>query len=179
MNIPLAYGHAERYDVETMPKKVKPVPKGYRTLTPSVVVQGADGFIKFCKSAFGAKVISRMPGPGGSVMHAEIEIGDSRFMIGDENPQWGNRSAKTLGGSPLTLFIYVPNCDATVAKAIKAGATTKMPLADMFWGDRYGTVEDPFGNVWGIATHIEDVDAKEMKKRGAKMIKEMAKAASA
>jgi PhnB protein len=161
-----------------MPKKVKPVPKGYRTVTPGLSVQGADAFIKFCKKAFGAKEVLRMAGPGGSVMHAELEIGDSRIMIGDENPHWGNKSAKTLGGTPLTLHIYVPDCDAMVAKAVKAGATVLMPLADQFWGDRFGTVADPFGNVWAVATHGEDVDAKEMKKRGAKVMKEMAAAAA-
>jgi len=162
-----------------MPKKVKPVPKGYHTVTPALAVQGADAFIKFCKKAFGAKEIMRMKGPGGSVMHAEMEIGDSRLMVGDENPQWGNKSAKTLGGSPLTLHIYVPDCDAVVAKAVTAGATVGMPVIDQFWGDRYGTVVDPFGNVWGVGTHIEDVDGKEMKKRSAKMMKEMAAGSAA
>jgi PhnB protein len=159
--------------------KVKPVPKGYHTVTPGLSVQGADAFIKFCKKAFGATEVTRMKGPGDSIMHAELMIGDSHIMVGDENPQWGNKSAKTLGGTALTLHIYVPDCDAVIAKAIKAGAVAKMPVADMFWGDRYGTVEDPFGNVWGVATHIEDVDHKEMKKRGAKMMKDMAAGATA
>jgi PhnB protein len=159
--------------------KVKPVPKGSRTLTPALCVQGADAFIKFCKKAFGAKEIMRMKGPGGSVMHAEVEIGDSRFMLADENPQWGNKSAKTLGATPVTLHLYVPDCDATIAKAVKAGAVVTMPAADMFWGDRYGHVVDPFGHVWGVATHVEDVDDKEMKRRSVKFSKEMAKAASA
>ena len=162
-----------------MPKKVRPVPKGHHTITPAISVQGADAFIKFCKKAFGAKELSRMKGPGGSIMHAEIEIGDSRLMLGDEHPQFGNKSAKTHGGTPLTLHIYVPDCDAVMAKAVKAGAVTRFPMADQFWGDRYGTVEDPFGNVWGIGTHIEDVDDKELKRRTAKMAKDMAKAASA
>ena len=162
-----------------MAKKVRPVPKGYHTITPSLCIQGADAFVKFCKKAFGAKELMRMKGPGGTVMHSELEIGESRIMVGDENPQWGFKSAKTLGGTPLTLHIYVPDCDAVVAKAIKAGATPRMPLADMFWGDRYGTVEDPFGNVWGIGTHIEDVSPGDMKKRSAKMAKEMAAAAKA
>jgi PhnB protein len=162
-----------------MPKKVRPVPKGYHAVTPALAIQGADAFIKFCKKAFGATEIMRMKGPGGSVMHAEILIGDSRLMVGDENPQWGNKSAKTLGGSPLTLHIYVPDCDAAVAKALKAGAAAGMPVADQFWGDRYGTVVDPFGNVWGVGTHIEDVDDKEMKKRSAKFMKEMAAGAAA
>ena len=165
--------------MKAMLKKVRPVPKGYHTVSPALCVQGADAFIKFCKKAFGAKEIMRMTGPGGSVMHAEIEIGDSRLMVGDENPQWGNKSAKTLSGTPVTLHIYVPDCDAVVAKAVKAGATVGMPLADQFWGDRYGSVVDPFGNVWGVGTHIEDVDDKEIKKRSAKFMKEMAAGATA
>ena len=147
--------------------KVKPIPKGYHSVTPGLAVQGADAFIKFCKKAFGAKEISRMKGPGGSVMHAELLIGDSHIMVGDEMPAMGNRSAKTLGGSPVALYVYVEKCDVTFKKAVAAGATVRMPLTDMFWGDRYGQVEDPFGNVWGIATHIEDVSPKEMKKRSA------------
>ncbi len=100
-------------------------------------------------------------------------------MVGDEHPQWGNKSAKTLGGSAMTLHRYVPEVDSAVAMAVKAGATVKMPVADIFWGDRYCTIEDPFGNVWGLATHIEDVDIKEMKKRAAKMMKEATAGASA
>ncbi len=149
-------------------------------MTASITIGGADGFIKFCKKAFGAKELMRMKGPGGSVMHSELQIGDSRIMVGDEMPgPMGKKSAKALGGTPLTLFLYVPDCDAVVAKAVKEGAVTRMPLTDMFWGDRYGTLEDPFGNIWGIATHIEDVDPKEMTKRSAKMVKDMAKAAAA
>lgn len=159
--------------------KVKPVPKGYHTVTPGLSVQGADAFIRFCKKAFGATEMLRLKGPGDSLMHAELMIGDSHVMVGDEHPHFGNKSAKSLSGTPLTLHIYVPDCDAVIARAIKAGAVAKMPAADMFWGDRYGTIEDPFGNVWGIATHIEDVDAKEMKKRGAKMLKDMAAKAPA
>jgi PhnB protein len=159
----------------TMAKKVKPVPSGYSTVSASVTVQGADAFIKFCKKAFGAKELMRMKGPGGSIMHAELQIGDSRIMVDDENLHYGKKAAKTLGGTPLTLFMYVPDCDAVASKAVKAGAVIRMPLADQFWGDRYGSLEDPFGNVWAVATHIEDVDAKEMKKRMA----QMAKAASA
>ena len=162
-----------------MAKKVRPVPKGYQTVTTSLTVQDADGFIKFCKKAFGATELLRMKGPGGSIMHAEIQIGDARVMVGDEMPGMGKKSAKSLGGSPLTLFMYVPDCDAVAAKALKAGAVTRMPLSDMFWGDRYGTLEDPFGNIWGIGTHIEDVDPKEMKKRSDKLTKDMAKAATA
>ena len=161
-----------------MPKKVKPVPKGFHTITPAISIQGADAFIKFCKKAFGAKEVMRMKGPGGSIMHAQLQIGDSHLMVGDEHPQFGNKSAKTHGGTPVTLHVYVPDCDAVVAKAVKAGAVARHPLSDQFWGDRYGTIEDPFGNIWGIGTRIEDVDDKELKRRTAKMAKEMAKAAS-
>src|SRR5262245_25533120 len=126
--------------------KVRPVPKGYHSVTPGLAVTGADAFIKFCKKAFGAKEILRMPGPGGSVMHAELKIGDSHVMCGEEMPGMGNRSAKTLGGTPIQLYIYVPNCDAVYKKALKAGATVAMPMDDMFWGDRMGSVLDPFGN---------------------------------
>ena len=157
-----------------MPKKVRPVPKGYHTVTPGLSVQGADAFIKFCKKAFGAKEILRMPGPGGAVMHAELAIGDSRIMCGDENPAFGRKSAKTLGDSPVQLYIYTEKCDALIKKAVAAGATVAMPAADMFWGDRMGSVVDPFGNTWGIATHIEDLTPREMKKRGDAWMKEMA-----
>jgi uncharacterized glyoxalase superfamily protein PhnB len=159
--------------------KVKPIPKGYHTLTPGIAVQGADGFIKFCKKAFGAKEVLRLSGPGGSVMHAELLIGDTHLMVGDEMPGMGNKSSKSLNGTPLTLHVYVPKCDAVVKKAVAAGATVRMPVADMFWGDRYGTVEDPFGNTWGIATHIEDVTPKEMKRRAAAWMKQMQAGAGA
>ncbi|MFN7920417.1 MAG: VOC family protein [Bryobacteraceae bacterium] len=160
--------------------KVRPIPKGYTTITPGIAIQGADAFIKFCKKAFGAKEIMRMAGPvKGSVMHAEIEIGNSRFMCGDESPSMGNRSAVTLGGTPVTFHIYVENVDKAFPKAIKAGATAIMPPTDMFWGDRYSQVQDPFGNKWALATHIEDMTPAEMKKRGAKWMKAMASPAAA
>ena len=154
--------------------KVRPIPKGYHSVTPGIAVQGADAFIKFCKKAFGAKEILRMPGPGGLIMHAEIVIGDSHLMLGEENPAMGNKSSKTLGGTPVTLSIYVPNCDTVFKKAVAAGATVRMPMADMFWGDRMGSVVDPFGNTWAIGTHIENVTPKEMKKRGAAWMAKMA-----
>ena len=154
--------------------KVRPIPKGYHSLTPGLSVKGADAFITFCKKAFGAKVISRMPGPNATVVHAELLIGDSHIMVGDEMPGMGAKSAKTLGGTPVSIYLFVPDCDKTFKKAVGAGATVRMPTSDMFWGDRYGQVEDPFGNLWGIATHIEDVSPREMKKRGAAWIKQMA-----
>jgi len=141
-----------------MPKKVRPIPKGYHTVTASLNQANAAATIDFCKKAFGAKVRMNMVGPGNKIMHAEIEIGDSVVMLQDamqEPPQ------------PGSLFLYVENVDKTVAKAVKAGATVQMPPTDMFWGDRFGRVVDAQGNGWAIATHIEDVAAKDMKKRAA------------
>jgi len=141
-----------------MPKKVRPIPKGYHSITPALNQADAAQTIDFCKKAFGAKEIMRMPGPNGKIMHAELQIGDSIVMLNDamqEPPQ------------PAGLFLYVQDVDKTFAKAIKAGATELMAVQDMFWGDRFGRVMDPSGNRWGIATHREDVAPKEMKKRAA------------
>jgi uncharacterized glyoxalase superfamily protein PhnB len=158
--------------------KVKPIPKGYGTVTPGLAIQGASDFIKFCKKVFGAKEITVMKGPGNSIMHAELQIGTSRIMLGEEMPSFGTISAKTIGGSPVTLNVYVENCDAVFAKALKAGATAVMPPADMFWGDRYARLTDPFGNHWSVATHIEDVSPAEMRKRGKAFAKQMEAAAA-
>ena len=141
-----------------MPKKVKPIPSGYHSVTPALNQEDAARTIDFCKRAFGAKEKMRMPGPGGKIMHAEIQIGDSIIMLNDamqEPPQ------------PAALFLYVPDVDKVFAKAVKAGASVIMPVQDMFWGDRFCRVSDPAGNKWGIATHREDVPPKEMKKRAA------------
>ena len=141
-----------------MPKKVRPIPKGYHTVTASLNQANAAATIDFCKKAFGAKVRMNMVGPGNKIMHAEIEIGDSVVMLQDamqEPPQ------------PGSLFLYVENVDKTVAKAVKAGATVQMPPTNMFWGDCFGRVVDAQGNGWAIATHIEDVTPKDMKKRAA------------
>ncbi len=141
-----------------MPKKVRPIPKGYHSITPALNQADAAQTIDFCKKAFGAKEIMRMPAPNGKIMHAELQIGDSIVMLNDamqEPPQ------------PAGLFLYVQDVDKTFAKAIKAGATELMAVQDMFWGDRFGRVMDPSGNRWGIATHREDVAPKEMKKRAA------------
>jgi PhnB protein len=155
-------------------KKVRPIPKEYHVVTPGLCVQNVPGFIAFCKKVFGAKVPVLMKGPGNSIMHAEVAIGDSRIMVGEEMPGWPTKSAKTLGGASSSLYVYVPKCDAIFKKALAAGASVRMPCTDMFWGDRYGQVEDPFGNVWGIATHVEDVPPKEMTKRGKAWMKSMA-----
>lgn len=141
-----------------MPKKVKPIPKGFHSVTPALNQTDAARTIDFCKKAFGAKERMRMPGPGGKIMHAEIEIGDSIIMLNDEMQE---------PAQPASLFLYVPDVDKTVAKAVKAGATVLMEPQDMFWGDRFGRIADPAGNKWGIATHREDVTPREMKKRAA------------
>ena len=155
--------------------KVRPIPKGQHTLTPGIAVQGAAAFITFCKKAFGAKELARMHMPDGLVMHADLLIGDSHLMVADEMPAMGNTSAKTLGGSPANLYIYVANCDAVFKKALKAGAAVRMPMADMFWGDRMGTLVDPFGNSWSVATRIQNMTPREQKKRGAAWLAQMAK----
>lgn len=148
---------------------VKPVPDGYHTAIPYLVVRGASDAIAYYTSAFGATERYRMPGPGGAVMHAEIQIGDSVVMLCDENPGMGSVSPATLNGTTVSVFLYVPDVDAVFAQAVAAGATAVMPPTDMFWGDRFGKLKDPFGHEWGIATHIEDVSPEEMEKRMAAM----------
>lgn len=146
---------------------VKPVPDGYHTVTPYLAVRGAARALEFYAKAFGAEELYRMPGPGGSIMHAEIRIGDSPVMLGEESVERGAPSPQALNGSPVSLLLYVPDVDASFARATGAGCTAEMPPTDMFWGDRYGTVRDPFGHRWGIATHKEDVPPEEMAKRAA------------
>ena len=144
---------------------VKAIPDGYYTLTPYLVVQGASEAIEFYQKALGAKELLSMPGPDGAVMHAELQVGTSRLMLAEENPQMGTKSPKTVGGSPVSVFIYTENVDALVKQAAAAGATVTMPAADQFWGDRMGAFEDPFGHQWSVATHIEDVPEEEMANR--------------
>ena len=146
-------------------KKVSPVPKGYHTVTPYLVFRGAAQAIEFYKKAFGAKELLRMPAPDGSVAHAELQIGDSRVMVGDENPDQGARAPQTIGGTCVHIFMYVPNVDKLFAQATGAGATAEMPPTDMFWGDRYCKLQDPFGHKWNLATHTEDLSEKEMARR--------------
>lgn len=148
-----------------MSKAAKPVPEGCRTVTPYLIIRDAAKAIEFYKKAFGAVERFRMPMPDGKLAHAEIQIGDSVVMIADENPQWGVQSPQALNGSPVSIFLYVPDVDATFKQAIAAGATEVMPVADMFWGDRYGKVVDPFGHKWDLATHVEDVAPEEMEER--------------
>ena len=151
-----------------------PVPAGYHTLTPTIVVRDAAAAIDFYKKAFGAEEIDRMLGPDGSIMHAEIRIGDSLLMLGEENEQWGTRSPQSLNGVHGSLHIYVADADASFDRALKAGATVRYPLEDAFWGDRYGKVTDPFGHEWGIATRVKEMTKAEMEQAGKEW---MAKAA--
>ena len=144
---------------------VKPVPDGYHTVTPHLVVRDAAKAIDFYAAAFGAEELYRMPGPDGAVMHAELMIGDSRVMLGEEAPQMGALSPQTIGGSPVSLLLYVKDVDASFTRAGGAGCTIQMPPTDMFWGDRYGKLVDPFGHKWSLATHKEDVSPEEMAKR--------------
>jgi uncharacterized glyoxalase superfamily protein PhnB len=143
----------------------KPIPDGFHTVTPSMVVRGAASAIDFYRRAFGAEEIARMPTPDGKVMHAEIRIGDSMVFLSDEFLEMGSKSPETLGGSASALHLYVQDVDASFQRAVAAGAKAVMPPADMFWGDRYARLADPFGHQWGIGTHKEDLTPEEMGKR--------------
>lgn len=149
--------------------KAKPIPDGFHTLTPHIVVRNASKAIDFYKQAFGAEELVRHSGPGGSIMHATIKIGDSMLMLTDENIEWGCKSPLAVGGTSITLHVYVPDADAAFDRAVKAGAKVKMPLADQFWGARYGQLTDPYGHEWSIATHKEDVSEAEVARRAAAM----------
>ena len=150
--------------------KVSPIPKGFHSVTPHLVCANAAGAIDFYKKAFGAVEEVRMPGPDGGLMHGCIRIGDSPVMLVDENPQWNALGPKSLKGSPVTIHLYVEDADKTFARAEKAGCKAVMPLQDMFWGDRYGVLEDPYGHSWAVATHKREVTPEEMHKA----MKEMA-----
>jgi PhnB protein len=152
-------------EVKTMAGEVKAVPRGYHTLTPYLVVQDANRAIDFYKKAFGAREIVKMTAPGGKIGHAELRIGDSIMMLSDEVPGGGGRSPQSLGGSCVSMFLYVDDVDATFDQAVNAGAKADATPSDMFWGDRFGRLTDPFGHLWGIATHIEDVAPQELEKR--------------
>jgi len=142
---------------------VNPIPEGMTAVTPHLVCAGAGAAIDFYKKAFGATEEARLPGPDGKLMHGMIRIGGAAIMLVDENPQHGMLGPKALKGSPVTIHLYVKDVDAFVDKAVKAGATLKMPVQDMFWGDRYGHLEDPFGHSWSVATHMREVTPDEMK----------------
>lgn len=144
---------------------VKPIPEGYHTVTPYLAVDDAAEALEYYKKAFGAKERGRMEAPDGKIGHAEIQIGDSLVMLSDPFPQASTRTPKELGGTTASVFLYVENVDAFVQRAVDAGATVSMEVADQFWGDRFGTITDPFGHSWSVATHIEDVPPEEMAER--------------
>ena len=148
-----------------MAKKVSPIPKGYHGVTAYLCVNGAAAAITFYKKVLGAKEAMRIAAPGGRVAHAELEIGGSKIMLADESPQTGFKGPRSHGGSPVMLHLYVEKVDRVFARAVKAGATERQPPKDQFYGDRNASFEDPFGHVWYVATHIEDVSPKEMKRR--------------
>jgi PhnB protein len=144
---------------------VKPIPEGYHTLAPYLAVEDAAQAIEYYKSAFGATERIRMQAPDGSIGHAELDIGDSVLMLSDPFPQSSTKPPKELGGSSVSVFMYVEDVDAVVNQAVDAGATVLMEVADQFWGDRFGTVQDPFGHTWSIATHVEDVTPEQVAER--------------
>ena len=140
----------------------KPIPDGYHAITPYLTVRGGENAIAFYEKAFGAKLILKLTMPDGGIAHAEMKIGDSSFMFGDENPEWGNKCPLTLGGTATGLMIYVENCDAAYAKALAAGATVDRPVVDQFYGERSGSVVDPSGHKWTLGTHNRDMTEAEM-----------------
>ena len=144
---------------------VKPIPEGYNTLTPYLAVDDAERAIEFYKDAFGAEEHVRMPGPDGKILHAELQIGDSKLMLSDPFPQSNVQPPTGRGGPTASVFMYSEDADAVFEQAQRAGATVTMPLEDMFWGDRFGSLTDPFGHVWSIATHKEDLSPQEMEER--------------
>jgi PhnB protein len=148
--------------------RVKPIPEGMHTVTPHLVCAGAADAIEFYKKAFNAVEIGRMAGPQGKLLHGLIRIGDSKVMLVDEFPDWGSFGPKALKGSPVTMHLYVEDVDSFVAHAAAAGAKITMPLQDMFWGDRYCKLEDPFGHQWSVATHVRDVSPEEMQQAAQK-----------
>jgi PhnB protein len=150
-------------------KSKNPIPEGFGTMTPHLSVNGAADYIDFLKRAFNATETARMPGPGGKIMHAQVRIGDSNLMLNDNFPEFGQPEF-AKGPWPVTLHLYVPDADAAFAQATGAGCEVKMPVADQFWGDRYGVVIDPFGFHWSIATHAEDLTPAEMQERQAKVM---------
>jgi uncharacterized glyoxalase superfamily protein PhnB len=155
-----------------MSQQVRPIPEGFHTVTPHLVCAGAADALAFYKQAFGAEELSRIPGPDGKIMHAEMRIGDARIMLADDFPDYGSLGPLALKGTPVTIHLYVEDADAMFAQAVEAGAKPVMPLADMFWGDRYGQIEDPFGHKWSIATHQCDVTPEQMQEDMKKMFEQ-------
>lgn len=162
-----------------MAEKVRAVPEGTHTITAHLSVRDAHKAIEFYQKAFGAKVLFVHDTPDGKVMHATLQVGDSKFMLADEFPGMGPRAAQSLGGSPVVLNIYVDDVDTLFNQAVAAGAKVTMPLANQFWGDRYGQILDPFGHSWALGSHVEDVAPEEMARRAKAIFAEMPKKASA
>lgn len=152
--------------------KVPHIPKGYNSITPYLIIKGAAQAIEYYKRVFGATEIMRMPGPNGQVGHAELQIGDSHIMLADENPSMGqgHTSATTIGASPVSLYLYIQDVDKVFDRAVAEGAKVLKPVQDQFYGDRSGFLQDPFGHLWGLATHVEDVSADEMERRMKKVM---------
>lgn len=148
-----------------MATTVRPIPEGYRSVTPYLHLQGAADAIDFYKRAFRATEVMRMTQPDGRVGHAELMIGDSMVMLADESPEMGIKGPRSIGGTPVTIHIYVEDVDATVDRAVAGGAKVLRPIENQFYGDRSGQIEDPYGHKWGVATHVEDVPPEEMEKR--------------
>jgi PhnB protein len=157
-----------------MAGKVKPIPEGYQVLTPYLVCKDAARAIEFYKNVLGATEKMRMPAPDGKVGHAELQFGSSQLMLADEYPEMGYRGPQAFGGSPVTLHLYVDDVDAVFKRAVSAGAKERQPVENKFYGDRSGTIEDPFGHTWNLSTHIEDVSPEEMEKRMAAMTPQQA-----
>ncbi len=153
-----------------MPDNVKPIPEGYHAVTPYLCVDGAPDAIEFYKTAFDAQELLRMAGPDGKIRHAELQIGDSRVMLSDEVSEMNFRGPKSVGGTPVHMYLYVEDVDRIFAQATAAGAKVLMALEDQFWGDRTGTFEDPFGHVWYVSTHKEDLSEEELSTRVAQAL---------
>jgi PhnB protein len=158
-----------------MSGKVNPIPEGCHTVTPHLIVNDASAAIAFYKKALGAEELMRMEGPGGSIMHAEIKIGNSKIFLAGEFPQMGSLSPITLKGSPVVIHLYVDNVDAAYNRAVAAGATATMPVTDMFWGDRFGAFVDPYGHKWSVATRIKDMTPAECAKACQEAMSKMGK----
>lgn len=171
--------HARKPAAAPKPAGPQPIPEGFRTVTPYLSIDGAAKAIEFYKAALGAVEIMRLEAPGGLLGHAEIRIGDSIVMLADEWPGQYTKAPTSLGGATSSIMLYVPHVDTFMARAVSAGATITQPPANMFWGDRFGKIRDPFGHEWGLATHVEDVPPEEMGRRMEEAMKAMANASGA
>jgi PhnB protein len=177
--VPQAKHHSPKKERNVMSSQVKPVPEGFHTITPGLIVNGAHKAIEFYKEAFGAEVVGVMTSPDGSkVVHSEVKIGNSIIFVNDEFPQMGARGPEKGSRPPVSLNLYVEDADAVFDRAVRAGATVIMPLTDQFWGDRWGLVADPFGHLWSVATHIADPSAEEIKKASEEQFKHSGKSSA-